>query len=116
MILPVEGKMDALLTAPELAKHLETTIYKVRRYTKLGILTPVSIHKKDGKTFLYDSRCAEIKLELLHNLRLDYPLAELGRIFKRVFGKRDVNLIKALHSLVDKEDVMRKFEKEIEGL
>ena len=108
--------MHTLMAAPALAEEMRITLFKVRRYTKLGILTPVSKDRKDGKTLLYDPRCAAIKLELLDNLRLDFSLAELGDKFRKVFGRRNAVLIKALQKISEKEDLISHFEKEIESL
>ena len=108
--------MGTLLSSQELAESMGITLYKVRRYTKAGILTPMSKDRKDGKTLLYDPRCGEIKLEILYHLCLDYSKKELGEKFKRVFGRRNAALIRALESMGDKEEIIRKFLREIESL
>jgi DNA-binding transcriptional MerR regulator len=108
--------MGNLLSSQELAESMGITLHKVRRYTKAGILAPMSKDRKDGKTLLYDPRCAEIKLEILYRLSLDYSKKELGEKFRRVFGRRNVALIRALESMGDKEEIITKFLREIEGL
>jgi len=106
------------MTVKELAKANEISIYKVRKYTKDGILKPIGKDRDDGKTFLYHPVCAEIKLEILFDLSLEYSKKELAKRFKEVFGKRDENLLKELESSKGrrKEGIIRKFTKEIENL
>ena len=106
--------MSPLLSSQALAESMGITIYKVRRYTKAGILTPMSRDRKDGKTLLYDPRCAEIKLEILYRLSLDYSKKDLGERFRKVFGRRNSALTRALESMGDKEEIIDKFLKEIE--
>lgn len=108
--------MGALLSSHELAEAMGITLYKVRRYTKAGILAPMSRDRKDGKTLLYDPRCVEIQLEILYRLSLDYSKKDLGEIFKRVFGRRNAALVRALESTGDKEEIISKFLREIESL
>ncbi len=108
--------MGGLLSSQKLAESVGITLYKVRRYTKAGILTPMSKDRKDGKTLLYDPRCAEIKLEILYRLSLDHSKKDLGEKFRRVFGRRDSPLIRALESMGDEEEIINKFLKEIESL
>jgi DNA-binding transcriptional MerR regulator len=109
------GVMGALLSSQKLAESLGITLYKVRRYTKAGILTPMSKDRGDGKTLLYDPRCVEIKLEILYQLSVDYSQKELGERFKRVFGRRNAALIRALESMAHKEEIISKFLREIES-
>ncbi len=108
--------MSTLLTSQELVKSVGITINKIRRYTRSGILTPMSKDRRDGKSLLYDTRCVEIKLEILYRLSLDYSKKELGERFRKVFGKRNVHLIRALESMSEQEDILQKFSKEIEDL
>ena len=106
--------MSPLLSSQALAESMGITIYKVRRYTKAGILTPMSRDRKDGKTLLYDPRCAEIKLEILYRLSLEHSKKDLGERFRKVFGRRNSALTRALESMGDKEEIIDKFLKEIE--
>ena len=108
--------MVGLLSSQKLAESVGITLYKVRRYTKAGILTPMSKDRKDGKTLLYDPRCVEIKLEILYRLSLDHSKKELGEKFRRVFGRRNSPLMRALESMGDEEAIISKFLKEIESL
>jgi hypothetical protein len=108
--------MGALLSSRALAESMGITLYKVRRYTKAGILAPMSKDRKDGKSLLYDPRCEEIRLEIFYRLSLDYSQEELGEKFKKVFGKRNAALIRTLESMGDKEEIINKFSREIESL
>ena len=108
--------MGTLRSSQKLAEETGITLYKVRRYTKAGILAPMSRDRKDGKTLLYDPRCVEIKLEILYSLSLDYSKKELGEIFRKVFGRRNAALIRALEAMGDKEEIIAKFLREVEKL
>jgi DNA-binding transcriptional MerR regulator len=108
--------MGALLSSLELAEKMGITLYKVRRYTKAGILAPMSKDRKDGKSLLYDPRCEEIRLEVFYRLSLDYSQQELGERFRKIFGRRNAALIRTLESMGDKEEVISKFLREIESL
>ena len=107
--------MGTLLSSQELAESMGITLYKVRRYTKAGILAPMSRDRRDGKSLLYDRRCAEIKLEIFYRMNLDYSQKELGEKFKRVFGKRDAALLRTLEFMGDKEEIINKFSTKIEN-
>ena len=107
--------MDTLVPATDLARHLGITIFKIRRYTKAGILSPMSRSRKDGKTLLFDPLCEEIKLEIMHNLRLDFSLSEVGKAFSEFFGKRNALLLKELHSADNKGELIERLQKEIEN-
>lgn len=108
--------MGALVTVKELSKQLEIKESKVRRWTKKGLLTPISKNKQDGKSLLYDIDCARIKLEILDRIRIDFSsLSEIGARFREVFGRRDVDLLEALHTTDNRKGLVKKYIEEIRG-
>jgi DNA-binding transcriptional MerR regulator len=108
--------MGALVTVKELSKQLEIKESKVRRWTKKGLLTPISKSKQDGKSLLYDLDCARIKLEILDRIRIDFSsLSEIGARFREVFGRRDADLLDALHTTDNRKGLVKKYIEEIRG-
>lgn len=104
---------NVYVSAEEIENKTELSIYQVRRYRKLGILTPALKSREDGKTLLYEWACVLFRLEMLDILRLDFTLEELGPRFQAVFGRRDEVLAAALESVEKRPALLERFEKEI---
>ena len=110
----LRGAMGALVTVRELSKQLGIKESKVRRWTKQGLLTPISKSKQDGRSFLYDIDCAWIKLEILDRIRIDFAsLSEIAARFREIFGRRDSDLLEALHTTDNRKELVKKYIEEI---
>ena len=109
--------MGPLVTIKELAEELEIKVSKIRRWTKKGLLTPISKSKDDGKSFLYHIDCVKIKLEVLDRIRIDFTsLDEIGARFEKAFGRRDSDLLLALQTTGNRKELIKKYAQEIRGL
>jgi len=112
----LRGAMGPLVTVRELSKQLDIKESKIRRWTKKGLLTPISKSKLDGKSYLYDIDCVRIKLEILDRIRIDFPsLTEIADRFRQVFGTRDADLREALHTTDNPKGLVKKYIQEIRG-
>ncbi|RLA78495.1 MAG: hypothetical protein DRG33_05425 [Deltaproteobacteria bacterium] len=106
--------MGTLITVQEIAKQFDLNAAKIRRWTKIGILTPIRKCDKDGKSFLYNSDCIKIKLEILERIRIEFSdLNEIGVRFKKVFGRRDSELLYALQRSTANKKLIEDFEEKI---
>lgn len=102
--------MGRLVTIGELAKHVGIKESKIRRWTKKGILTPIRKSSEDGKSFLYNLDCVEVKLEILDRIRIDFAgLDEIGNRFMQIFGQRNCDLLEALQTTQSRKDLIKKF-------
>ena len=109
--------MGRLVTIRELSELVEIKESKIRRWTKKGILTPVSVSSKDGKSLLYHLDCVKVKLEILERIRIDFnDLSEIGAVFQKVFGRRDSDLREALQRSENRKELIRKYLEEIREL
>jgi len=109
-------EMGQLVTVRELAKHVGIKESKIRRWTKKGILTPIRKSNEDGKSFLYNLECVELKLEILDRIRIDFAgLDEIGDRFQQTFGQRDCDLLESLQTTQSRKDLVKKFVELIRG-
>ena len=106
--------MKSLITVQEIAKQFDLNEAKIRRWTKKGILTPIKKCDKNGKSFLYNSDCVKIKLEIVEIIRIEFSdLNEIGARFKKIFGHRDSELLSALQRSTSHKKLIQDFEKKI---
>jgi DNA-binding transcriptional MerR regulator len=102
--------MGQLVTIRELAEQVGIRESKIRRWTKKGILTPIRKSSEDGKSFLYNLDCVQIKLEILDRIRIDFSsLDVIGEEFQQTFGRRDCDLLEALQTAPSKKELIRKY-------
>ena len=108
--------MGQLVTIRELAEHVGIKESKIRRWTKKRILTPIRKSSEDGKSFLYNLDCVQVKLEILDRIRIDFSsLDEIGERFQEVFGRRDSDLREALQTTSSRKDLVKKYVESIVG-
>ena len=106
--------MGSLITVQEIVKQFGMNEAKIRRWTKKGILAPIKKCDKNGKSFLYNRDCVKIKLEILKLIRVEFSdLKEIGARFKKVFGRRDSDLLSALGLSTSNKKIIQDFEKKI---
>jgi DNA-binding transcriptional MerR regulator len=106
--------MGSLITVQEMSKQFGMNEAKIRRWTKKGILAPIKKCDKNGKSFLYNQDCVKIKLEILKLIRVEFSdLNEIGARFKKVFGRRNSDLLSALGRSTSDKKLIQDFEKKI---
>jgi DNA-binding transcriptional MerR regulator len=108
--------MGPLVTIRELAEQVGIKESKIRRWTKKGILTPIRKSSEDGKSFLYNLDCVQVKLEILDRIRIDFPsLDVIGEKFQQVFGRRDCDLLEDLQTAPSHKELIKKYVESIRG-
>ena len=101
--------MGQLVTIKELSEQTGFKASKIRRWTKKGILTPVSKSEDDGKSYLYHIDCVRIKTGIVKRIIIDFSLEAIGARFQKVFGRRNSNLLEELQRTQNHSDLVRKY-------
>ena len=101
--------MGQLVTIKELSEQTGFKASKIRRWTKKGILTPVSKSEDDGKSYLYHIDCVRIKTDIVKRIIIDFSLEAIGARFLKVFGSRNSILIDELQQTQNHSDLVRKY-------
>ena len=106
----------------ELQEDFALSENKIRRWTDAGILIPVGIDPRDGKSFRYHIDCVRIRLSVFNRIRFKFRKATLeviGEKFQQVFGSEDdgdERLKQEMEETKKRSDLIKKYVNEISSL